>query len=123
MVDEELGQYAKPRCSSVVCNNQLGMKVVGDHFVTRFVVCTGRAVNSTEADPVFELFVVLAGRVIPMTAGCLNGNTAPWQLTWLGPRTQDGRGGDLPEWDGCSDSGTKSCVESSLYDITLYHLL
>ena len=47
VVDRKLGQYAKFRCSSVVCNDQLGMKVVGDHFVTWFAVCTGRAVNST----------------------------------------------------------------------------
>ena len=63
VVDEKLGQYAKFRCSSVVCNDQLGMKVVGDHFVTWFAVCTDRAVNSTEDHPVFELFVVSAGRV------------------------------------------------------------
>ena len=48
VVDERLGQYAKYRCSSVVCNEQLGMKVVGDHYVTWFAVCTGRAVESTE---------------------------------------------------------------------------
>ena len=55
----------------------------------------------------FELFVVSAGRVVSMTAGCLADNTAPWQLTWLGPRTQEGRGGVLPEWDRCSDTGAK----------------
>ena len=86
VVDQKLGQYAKSRCSSVVCNDQLSMKVVGDHYVTWFAVCTGRAVNSTKADLVFELFVVSAGRVVSMTAGCLADTTAPWQLTWLGPR-------------------------------------
>ena len=40
VVDEKLGQYAKFRCSSVVCNDQLGMKVVGDYFVTWFAVCS-----------------------------------------------------------------------------------
>ena len=107
VVDERRGHYAKFRCSAVVCSDQLGMKVVGDHHVTWFAVCTGRAVNSTDADPVFELFVVSAGRVVSMTAGSLSDSTAPWQLTWLGPQTQEGRGGVLPEWDGCSDSGTK----------------
>ena len=84
VVDERLGQYAKYRCSSVVCNDQLGMKVVGDHFVTWFAVCTGRAVESTEENPVFELFVVSAGRVVSMTAGCLPDNTAPWHGSSLG---------------------------------------
>ena len=107
MVDKKLGQYAKFRCGSMVCNDQLEVKVVGDHFVTWPAVCTGREVHCTEDHPIFELSVVSAGRVVSMTASCLTDNTAPWQLTWLGPRTHDGRGGVLPEWDGCSDSGTK----------------
>jgi hypothetical protein len=78
VVDQKLGQYAKFRCSSVVCIDLLGMKVVGGHFVTWFVMCTDRAVISTEDHPVFELFIVSADRVVTMTAGCLTDNTASW---------------------------------------------